>query len=150
MYFLNIVPPQELALEQRGQSPPVYKTLQLHTSLLRLHPVSGIRWQHAVTAVFPSEVSVSNPAPFFSNLHVHGCGTVKAMKGNMSFCYLPHSYYPKIWFKQVLRHTNPLLILYLFIPTRNSQNHTLKIRLSFTKKNLLCFLGYISPKGQKH
>lgn len=74
----------------------------------------------------------------------------------MAFCYLSHNYYPKIRIKQVLRYTSPVLIIclcfvvFFFILTRNSQNHIFNIRLSLTKKNLLGFLGYVNPKGQKH
>lgn len=91
----------------------------------------------------------SNPISFFCNLHMHVCGKGpirKAMESNISFCYFSHNYYPKIWFKQVLRYTKPLLILYLFNPTRKLSKSYIKYQAFIHEEKSPWLSGLHKPK----
>lgn len=82
-------------------------------------------------SVFPglSAAPQPNPISFFCNpsVHVWGTGPIrKATERDIPFRYFSHNYYPQIRFKQVLRYTNPLLILYLLIPTRKLSKSYIK------------------------
>lgn len=87
----------------------------------------------------------SNPISYFCNQSVCGTGAIRKATENISF-WFSHNYYPKIWFKQVLRCTNPLLILYFFILTRKLSKSCIKYQAFIHEEKSPWLSGLHKPR----
>lgn len=157
MFFFYTVPQQGLGTERSGQSQAEFtKTFKYVPHFFACSQSRGfdgkvhaLKWRFAGPLPGLSAAPQSNAVSYFCNRCVHACGTGpirKATESNISFWYSSHNYYPKIWFKQVLRYTNPLLILYLFIPTRKLSKLCIKYQAFIHEEKSPWLSGLHKPK----